>query len=113
MHSLRVAVAQLAKGRKQRGIRNAAVSDVLTVSCVRQETIFSAGARELFLSDHVEERLSLPAVLGGCEVKVAKPGAAAMLADASMYTCKFHYDHNAMCLRVLSAEECSAMEPSA
>ena len=57
--------------------------------------------------------MSLQAVLCGCNVKVAKPGADSALVEASTYTCTFHYDHRAMCLRVLTAEECTAIEASA
>ena len=74
--------------------------------------MFNAGVREVFRSDHVEERVSLSSVLGGCHVKVTKPGASHTPAEASTYVCMFHYDHRAMCLRVLSAEECSAMDRS-
>ena len=52
-------------------------------------------------------------MLCGCNVKVAKPGAGPVSAEALTYSCTFFYDHRAMCLRVLTAEECNAMEPSA
>jgi hypothetical protein len=78
-----------------------------------QETVFSGDAHEVFRSDHIEERVFLASVLRSCDVKVAKPRAVHEPGQASTYVCKFRYDHRAIGLHALSAEECSAMEPSA
>ena len=82
-----------------------------------QETIFhsSGSPCEVFLSSHVEPRISLSAVLRRCLGRVAQPGASMDAArlqasgrDVS-YTCMYFYDHDNMSLRALTGAESSAI----
>ena len=80
-----------------------------------QETIFhSTGSPyEVFLSSHVEPRVSLSAVLRRCCVRAAQPGAnidAVRLRAGALdesYVCMYMYDIAHMSLRALTETESS------
>lgn len=63
----------------------------------------SGNPREVFKSGHIEERISLAAVVGKVTVNLVRPGRQATLQDpqdsSNVHLCMYYYDHEVMCLR--------------
>jgi hypothetical protein len=82
----------------------------MAVSCLNRprETSFPGGPNELFASAHVEERVSLHAVLRRCQVAMRAAGAdISDITSEGAFCCMYVYDHVKARLELRNARDAS------